>query len=713
MARKPRPKHAAGGIVRNRSQVTVQTQINAIAARMHHGQWDMAESLAYEMTRSFPSHPYAWTMLGIIYAQTGRVAESLPALEKAVSLNPDDAGMHCNLGNAQRELGLLAEAEVSCRQAIKLSPGYADAYNNLGNVLYELGQRQEAIAAYRQAVALKPDFAMAYGNLGRLYREAGSLADAEACFRRALKLNPGDNEMKSLYAQCISPMRFEHLHPDIYAMTAQALIEAWTRPSELSGLACQLLTLNSEIGSLIRAAASGDQSGRVVLPPGDPLLHALLVSVPVYDDAVEGWLTMIRRQLLQDVLNGADDGASCGVAFFSALAQQCFINEYLFACSADEMQIVSRLRAELVAACAGHAAMPPLEQLLAVACYMPLGAIAGSERLLEKTWPDAARAVLVMQIIEPLEEQALKATIPALTMIEHGVSLEVQHQYEENPYPRWVRMPLALQPVALEAHLHHLFPHVEFAAVKNAQQPDVLIAGCGTGQHPLQSAQLLQGSRVLAIDLSLASLAYAKRKTQEADICTIEYAHADILKLGSIERTFDVIESCGVLHHLENPFDGWRQLVSLLRPNGLMRLAFYSETARRHVVKARELLSRQGFPPTADDIRKARHYLKEVDRTDTLGCAVRSTDFYSLSACRDLLFHVQEHRMTLDIIEAFIAAHGLRFLGFELDLPVAHAYRTRFPEDVAAVNFENWKVFEAENPDAFFGMYEFWLQKAG
>jgi len=79
--------------------------------------------------------------------------------------------------------------------------------------------------------------------------------------------------------------------------------------------------------------------------------------------------------------------------------------------------------------------------------------------------------------------------------------------------------------------------------------------------------------RVLAIDLSLSSISYAKRKTQEMGIHNIEYAQADILKIGGITRTFDVIESVGVLHHLADPLAGWRTLVSRLRPGGFHVLA--------------------------------------------------------------------------------------------------------------------------------------------
>jgi 2-polyprenyl-3-methyl-5-hydroxy-6-metoxy-1,4-benzoquinol methylase len=52
----------------------------------------------------------------------------------------------------------------------------------------------------------------------------------------------------------------------------------------------------------------------------------------------------------------------------------------------------------------------------------------------------------------------------------------------------------------------------------------------------------------------------------------IEYGQADILKLGSLGRSFDLIESSGVLHHLADPLAGWRVLLSLLRPGGFMMI---------------------------------------------------------------------------------------------------------------------------------------------
>lgn len=83
---------------------------------------------------------------------------------------------------------------------------------------------------------------------------------------------------------------------------------------------------------------------------------------------------------------------------------------------------------------------------------------------------------------------------------------------------------------------------------------------------------------------------------------------------------------------------------------------------------------------------------------------------FSTSACRDLLFHVQEHLMTLPAIGDFLKAEGMTLLGFDLGASVAQAYRSRFPEDRTMTDLAAWHVFEAENPQTFTGMYQFWVR---
>ena len=142
-----------------------------------------------------------------------------------------------------------------------------------------------------------------------------------------------------------------------------------------------------------------------------------------------------------------------------------------------------------------------------------------------------------------------------------------------------------------------------------------------------------------------------------------------------------------------------------------MRLGFYSELARKHVVKAREFIAAHGYASTPEDIRRFRRDLTKQVANAELQWLSEISDFYSTSECRDLLFHVQEHRLTLGQIESFLEEFGLQFIGFELAPTVLYQYRARFIDDPSATNLRNWARFEADNPNTFIGMYRFWIQK--
>jgi SAM-dependent methyltransferase len=263
----------------------------------------------------------------------------------------------------------------------------------------------------------------------------------------------------------------------------------------------------------------------------------------------------------------------------------------------------------------------------------------------------------------------------------------------------------------IDTYLRGLLPLAPLRPLGKRHGLQVLIAGCGTGQQSIEAALLYADAQVLAIDLSLASLGYAKRKTVELGLRNIEYAQADILALGSLGRSFDLIEASGVLHHLGDPLAGWRVLLSLLRPGGVMRVGLYSELARDHIVAARHHIAEQGYGQSADDIRRCRQDAMNAADGSLLKRTMAWRDFYSTSQCRDLLFHVQEHRLTLPQIAAFLAESKVTLLGFVLDAWVLRKYRTQFPDDTTMTDLASWHAFETENPRTFAAMYQFWIQK--
>jgi len=627
------------------------------------------------------------TQVGQMFAQAarhrlyGEIEEADRLCRSILAAYPEHAGSLHIRGTIALQLGRPDLAADMIGKAIAARDDFAVFHDDLGIALHALGRTDEAIAHHRRAIGIEPNNARSYNNLAVRLMEQGQLAEAAAQFARALTLTP---ELFETYAH-VSATLFQ-LNPALQAAAARAET-AW--PRRLS------------IAELFGPAGFGAVSN-------DPLLRCVLVSAQVRDIALERLLTSIRLALLKSATHAtAEDGADERIlSFCCALAKQCFINEYVFATTPEESEEAERLKQSLAAAITAKSAVAPL-WLAAAGSYDALGALPHAPALLDCNWPDAVDELLTQQLREPAEERRIRDTIERLTPIENATSLLVQQQYEENPYPRWVMAPTKQAHESVAEYLNRKFPAVQLLGRSNSDGADILVAGCGTGRHPILMAQRYKGARVLAIDLSLASLAYAARQTRRLGIGNIAYGQADILQIGALGRTFDLIDSSGVLHHLADPFAGWRALVALLRPNGFMHIGLYSELARRDVVAARAYCAERGYRPNAQDIRAARHDLLSAKFKGR----VQFNDFYSTSECRDMLFHVQEHRFTLPQIRAFLAEHDLRFIGFDLTDAVYAAYGQRFPDDAALRRLDRWDAFEHERPETFAGMYQFWVQK--
>lgn len=106
-----------------------------------------------------------------------------------------------------------------------------------------------------------------------------------------------------------------------------------------------------------------------------------------------------------------------------------------------------------------------------------------------------------------------------------------------------------------------LFPHLPEPSILPSEKPHILVAGCGTGQHAINTALRYKDSQVVALDLSRQSLAYALRMAHHYDVNNISFIQADILHLDKLDQHFDIIECVGVLHHLREPEEGLKSLL--------------------------------------------------------------------------------------------------------------------------------------------------------
>ena len=183
----------------------------------------------------------------------------------------------------------------------------------------------------------------------------------------------------------------------------------------------------------------------------------------------------------------------------------------------------------------------------------------------------------------------------------------------------------------------------------------------------------------------------------------------DILDLDKLNRQFDIVESSGVLHHMHDPVAGWRVLTDCLKPGGLMKIGLYSELARQHIVEMRKEISKSGIGSSDAEMKSFRAIVMTSDQSHHKKI-VESSDFYSLSELKDLLFHVQEHRFTIPQIQDCLSKLGLKFCGFETDKIVSQFKLTRTSAG-DPYELDRWRTYEEANPRAFFGMYQFWCQK--
>jgi len=700
---------------------------NLFAAAVTHfrtGALDAAERACRDVLTFNRDHAHALHLLGLIAYQSGRHDAALELIGRAFALDPRNADCAFNMAQVLRALGRIEDAAAHFVQATELRRDYAaahlaladlhlqqgrfgeavpryrralarqsasaEAYSNFGVALAGLGQWDEAATQYRRALALKPELIDVYRNLGRIVLAQGDAAPALALTRRALAQQE-TVELRALFVQCVKELGHSAIDGELRALIARALEEGWSRPSELSVLVGELCGHDDDLAALAE----------------DQLLLALMRSAPVRTIALEGVLTRARQQLLtRATMPGPHEQSLLG--FACALAQQCFINEYVFAVSEEEATQARDLQNTLATALAAGADLSPLV-VAAVAAYTPLHALAQVDSLLQRSWPAPIEALITQQLREPRTERAIRDSIPVLTTITDEVSRKVQRQYEDMPYPRWIRAAPAGQPVTIDWYLRSQFPAAPIRAALPQGGLDILIAGCGTGQHAIETARRFAQARVLAIDLSRASLGYAIRQARAVHLDHVDYAQADILQLATLGRSFDLIEVGGVLHHMRDWAEGWRALLALLRPGGFMHVGLYSALARSDVRAVRSFIAERGYDESADDIRRCRQDILRLEESSALRNVTKYADFFTTSECRDLLFHVQEQQLSIPEIAAFLRQHGLVFLGFTG--PASAAYRARFPADAAMTDLDQWHQFETENPTAFIGMYQFWVQK--
>ncbi len=633
----------------------------------------------------------------------GKIQKAELLYRKAIDLNPNYAIAHSNLGNIWKEIGKLKEAELSYRKAIEIKPDYADAHYNLGNILKELGNLKEAEISTRKVIEINPNYTEAYYNLGTILRDLGKLKEALDSYLKVIEINP----------------TFSNIYPSITRFLKDS-DPSQLNKSKLKNILNLLLEKNdvshnelfkvfnflysNEIISNLEALDSDFSKTELIF--NDKLVINALKKIIFCDNKLEELLTKVRRNLCDLISKNIETVNYPKLQFIIALGEQCFLNEYVYSLTVEEKLSLK----SIIKRCQNNELSESNISILS--CYFPLYKLLDQIPSLKSfnSSNQSFKELIELQIRAPLKEIELSKDIKKLGSINDEISQKVQSQYEENPYPRWRYAHYSdSEKISIVQGINNEINPNYISQTLGNEKLKVLVAGCGTGNQILHT-QNYKNAQVTAIDLSLPSLAYAQRKINELRIDNVELIQMDILEVSLLKEQFDIILCSGVLHHMDDPSKGLKTLLGILKNNGFLKLGLYSEQSRQDIVKARNYISTKKLQTNEDNIRDFRQKiisgeLSELKSFKSIG------DFYSLSEFRDLCFHAQEHRFTINQLQETLKSNELEFLGFLLPQSNKSLYEDYFPEDKKQTNLENWAKFEEKHPNTFRAMYQFWVCK--
>ncbi len=617
-----------------------------------------------------------------------------------------EATAHNLLARIALDEGFYALAEQHLNIALNRDPKSPGAWYSFGHLKLATNMYDEALYCFSKSLELSPGSSRTATSIAYTLAQKGETVKAFQAYRSLVKIHPKDKHILAKLSEITRQIKADYYQSDLEVDVISWLTLENINHQNLAPLAMSLLSHKYKISEPDAIIDIQDLAS-------DKLLNLALEKLYFTDPSLEEFLITVRKQILLNCIASEYKDQNL-LELATRFSIQALFNEHVYTYDKEEQDILTIIT-DLIKSTFSISMSSPSDfahLYVLYAMYEPLVELEGIEKFKVerlKVWPDYIQYLLNLAIIKPLNEIKKIGSIPTLGNIRDDISINVKQQYEENPYPRWLH---------LNYHTPTNYGRTLESELRNFKSPEffnmgtikVLIAGCGTGQHALNVAKHFRNVDVLAVDLSQRSLIYAQTMAERYQVKNIKFLNADILELDQLKESFHIIECSGVLHHMKDPDRGLAMLKAKLLPKGLIKLGLYSHQARTVVREIRGLIEKYDLPSNKTSIRTIRKAILQKKLPYDFTGILESQDFFSMSGCRDLLFHEQECQYRPTDIETMINHEKLKFLGFILPNSVKNSYLTCYPEDKALTNLDNWQTFEENNPTTFSGMFQFYLQ---
>ena len=189
--------------------------LNVAAKALQAGDFVKAAAVLRPLLEKDADNAAAWRLLGLARFGSGEHLEGMNQVRRAITLEPNNAAPHRDLGAIFIQMERFAEAVDAYRSALALDRLSAEAWNGFGAAVWRMdGGLDDAIEAFRTASALKGDYAEAYNNLGTSLRDREDFNEAIVACRKALDLkSPAPITAHNLAMALLSAGRWEEAWP--------------------------------------------------------------------------------------------------------------------------------------------------------------------------------------------------------------------------------------------------------------------------------------------------------------------------------------------------------------------------------------------------------------------------------------------------------------------------------------------------------------------
>lgn len=235
----------------------------------------------------------------------------------------------------------------------------------------------------------------------------------------------------------------------------------------------------------------------------------------------------------------------------------------------------------------------------------------------------------------------------------------VQAHYQNHPYPSYPLIASVRRCDTYALNLDSLWARFN-RTLPPPEAKKILIAGCGTFA-PYPWAVANPDVPITALDLSERSLRRARRHCILHGRRNVVYRCGDLADRAAIDGEFGLIDSFGVLHHMEEPLAGLKSLERGLAPGGILRIMLYSRYARREEEAIRRAFRLLGIDSTGG----ARGLLRKAAAGSRLANYLAASDEpATASGLADALLHPRVRTYRIDELLEMVSQTGLEPLLF-------------------------------------------------